>query len=238
MIQLSTRTVNVPLIALGIGLGLVTEYAKRPDTVVIAAVRDPAKAASIKAIFPGAGSKVIVVKIDSVFETDPAAAVASLAEQGISYLDVVIANAGIANHWGPGAATPAKELVDHFHVNVVGTVVLFQAVLPLLEKSANPKFVSVSTAVGSIAEQEIYPLPSTAYGGSKAALNYITRKLHFEHPNIVVYPISPGWVQTDMGTPAAKAFGMNDAPVTLVDCIAGVSKSVGSLMSPTISIQG
>jgi norsolorinic acid ketoreductase len=148
-------------------------------------------------------------------------------------LDVVIANAGIANHWGPGASTPIQELESHFRINTVGPLILFQAVLPLLSRSTVPKFVTVSTAVGSIGEQQNYPLPSTAYGTSKAALNYLTRKLHFEHPNIVIYPISPGWVQTEMGTPIAKGVGMEDAPVTIADCVAGVTKSVSGFPQET-----
>jgi len=167
------------------------------------------------------------VKIDSLSATDPAAAVATLAEQSITHIDVVIANAGIANHSGPGKATPAEEVEIHFKVNTVGPLILFQAVLPLLEKSTStPKFVTVSTAVASITDMDQFPIPNTAYGASKAALNFITRKLHFEHPDVVIYPIHPGWVQTDMGSPTAKAAGMEDAPTTLADSIAGVTKNI------------
>ena len=33
---------------------------------------------------------------------------------------------------------------------------------------------------------------------------------------------NPGWVQTDMGTGAAKGVGMEDAPVALEDSIKGL----------------
>ncbi len=73
---------------------------------------------------------------------------------------------------------------------------------------------------------EQIPVPGLAYGTSKAALNYVMRKLHFEHQDIVIYPINPGWVQTDMGSGSAKSFGMEDAPTTLADSIAGVTKNI------------
>ena len=78
-------------------------------------------------------------------------------------------------------------------------------------------------------DMEMYPLPDTAYGASKAALNFVVRKLHFEHENLTIFPISPGWVQTDMGTPTAQAFGMEDAPTTLEDSIGGIVKTVSFL---------
>lgn len=225
--RVSPRTDINPLTLLGIGLGLVTKYGQLPNNTVIAAVRDTTKAAAIKAIVPGSGSEIIVVKIDALPLTDPATAVASLVKHSITHLDVVIANAGIANQWGPGLTTPAEELESHFKVNTVGSLILFQAVQPLLAKSTGtPKFIAISTAIGSITDMDQFPLPSTAYGTSKAALNYLTRKLHFEHPDIIIYPISPGWVQTDMGSPTAKAMGMEDAPTTLEECVAGVARNV------------
>ncbi|PMD31479.1 putative aflatoxin biosynthesis ketoreductase nor-1 [Hyaloscypha variabilis F] len=211
----------------GIGLALVTEYAQRANNIIVAGVRDNTKSAALRAIVPASSSKIIIVKIDSLSATDPATAVASLSKHSITHLDVVIANAGIANHWGSAITTPAEELEVHLKVNAVGPLVLFQAVYPLLEKSTvQPKFVAISTGIASITDMEQFPVPSTAYGTSKAALNYVMRKLHFEHPNIVIYPINPGWVQTDMGSGSANSFGMEDAPTTLVDSIVGVTKSI------------
>jgi norsolorinic acid ketoreductase len=57
---------------------------------------------------------------------------------------------------------------EHFLVNAIGPVLLFQAVLPLLSKARNPKFVVMSSSAGTIADTEKRPFPNTAY---KAALN-------------------------------------------------------------------
>jgi norsolorinic acid ketoreductase len=80
--------------------------------------------------------------------------------------------------------------------------------------------------VGSIGDMESMPLKSSAYGGSKAELNYIVRKIHFENPGLIAFPISPGWAQTDMGNHGAKSHGMEQAPVTVDQSIAGVLDKV------------
>jgi norsolorinic acid ketoreductase len=142
---------------------------------------------------PGSGSRLIIVKIESTSTTDAADAVKLLGSKyDIKHLDVVIANAGIAKFWGTALETPVSEFKDHLDVNVTGTLVLFQAVHELLSMGSNPKFIPIGTPVGSIGEMEDFALGSTAYGSSKAALNFLTRKLHLENPNMIIYPLAPG----------------------------------------------
>jgi NAD(P)-dependent dehydrogenase (short-subunit alcohol dehydrogenase family) len=107
---------------------------------------------------------------------------------------------------------------DSPQVNVVGTLILFQASFPLLKSSSShPKFVVISARGGSITTP--LAIPIVPYQTSKAAVNFLSRKLHFEHeddglgtpvvlhqssgrPLItlapVIFPICPGLVKTDM----------------------------------------
>ena len=170
-------------------------YLSRPNITVIAGVRDTknASAKALQALPAGKGSKIILVKIDSSSDTDAQQAVDDLkSEHGIKHLDVLIANSGIFNFVGKAGKTPAKALREHFQVNSVAPLTLFQAALPLLEAATKPKFVVVSTGVASMAWMESLPLETTAYGSSKSAITYITRKIHFEYPHLISYPISPG----------------------------------------------
>ncbi|KAJ9626240.1 hypothetical protein H2203_003872 [Taxawa tesnikishii (nom. ined.)] len=180
----------------GLGRGLTAALLQRPNTAVIAAVRDPThtSATSLDSLPAASGSKAIVIKIDSASETDPSTAMAELqSAHSISHLDVVIANAGISSYYGPLVSTPVAEFVDHWRVNTLGPVLLFQAAWPLLEKSAAPQFVVVSTGVASIGDMaSLPPIPASAYASSKAAVNWLTRKMHFEHERLVAFPISPG----------------------------------------------
>lgn len=73
---------------------------------------------------------------------------------------------------------------------------------------------------------ENIPVPFFAYGISKAAANFLVRKVAFENPKLTSMAFNPGWVQTDMGTDAAKQVGMEDAPMTLEDSINGMIKLI------------
>lgn len=209
----------------GIGKSLVEKYLSRPNTTVVAGVRDPTNPSSeaLYSLPASTGSKVIVVKIDSLSETDAKAAISTLqSRHGIDRLDIVIANSAIAKYLGPGAETPISEVKDHFMVNAVGPLILFQAAWPLLQLSEVPKFLLISTISASITEMESNPFGTTAYGASKAAVNYIVRKLHFENPSLVAIPMHPGWVQTDMGNTAAVEGGLKEAPVTIEQSVNGM----------------
>lgn len=162
---------------------------------MIAAVRDPQHltALALSTLPKGPSSTLITLKLDSAIEADAAAAIHTLlATHSITSIDIVIANAGISKNWPKVADARPADLREHFEINVLGPLTLFQATLPLLEKAKAPKFVTVSSTAGSIGGMETIPIPNSSYGTSKAALNYLTRKMHFEHEGLIAFPISPG----------------------------------------------
>lgn len=178
----------------------------------------------------GKGSKVVIVKYDSLSLESAKEAVEEMkSKYDIDYLDLVIANAGISKNYQSVLETPIKEITDHFEVNTLGPVVLFQAVYPLLKASTGtPKFVALSTIFASIEDQSKYPFPYCAYGASKTATNFYLRKIHFEHPELIAFVINPGWVQTEMGNHgAATLMGKgNSAPLTRDESVQGMLKQV------------
>lgn len=180
--------------ARGIGFGLVETLVQRPGVTVVAAIRDITKKEGVESVNAKAakGSKVVAVQIRAGDPDDAQALPATLLENGIEHLDVVIANAGISNYYGTAATTPLEQFRDHFEVNTIGLVALFQSVHPFLEKSKHPVLVYVSTAVASMGRP--FPLLSSAYGASKAAGNFIITKISQENPKLIAFAISPGWV--------------------------------------------
>jgi norsolorinic acid ketoreductase len=219
----------------GIGKGLTSSLLQRPNTTVIAGVRDIAKSTSILEGLPKAnGSKLILVKLDSQSETDPSNAVSELASKhSITSLDAVIANAGIGHSGSTIAKNSAEALRDHFNTNTIGPILLFQAVAPLLKASptGHPKFLAISTIIGSIgAQEQLAALPPTLspYGASKAALNWVFKRIHIEENWLTAYVSHPGLVLTDMtlaltgSENSAKQIGA----ITVDQSVAGLLKTL------------
>ena len=139
-------------------------------------------------------SILIIVKIDNASATDAKAAVKSLqSKHNISKIDTVIANAAVQNLvFAKLADVDPAQVQEHIFINAVGSLVLFQAVLPLLQKASQPKFVVLGSPLGSISGIEKRPFPMGAYGVSKAAAHYLVRKIHFENEGLIAFAIDPG----------------------------------------------
>jgi len=119
----------------------------------------------------------------------------------IKALNVLINNAAIANvRQGTILDAKAADLRDTFITNVIGPVLLTQALLPLLEAGKPSRVINISSRLGSVSEMTD---GWAGYGISKAALNAVTRKFaHALEPRgISVISACPGWIRTDMGGP-------------------------------------
>lgn len=161
----------------GIGKALVEAYLSRPNHTVIGSVRDNTTPAAqhLKSLPAATGSKLLLVSIENTSLTDPKKAVEDIKAAGIDHIDVVIANAGWSPPIVPLDNVDIKDVKEAFDINTVGPILLFQAVKPLLEKAAAPKWVSMSTAAASITNLEVHQAAFVAaYGISKAAQDWFT----------------------------------------------------------------
>ena len=136
----------------GLGKGLLELYLARPNYIVIAANRDPEHPTSkvLSDLPKGAGSRLIVAKVDSSVEKDPFEAVKALGAEGIDHLDVVIANAGVSYIFPKVSDLKIEDLQGHLTPNVFGVVWLYQATLPLMLKSKSPKWVTMGSTAGGL----------------------------------------------------------------------------------------
>ncbi|KAM0702804.1 hypothetical protein Q7P35_010236 [Cladosporium inversicolor] len=229
-----TTTVLITGANKGLGRGFVEKYLSRPNTTVVAAARNPAgeDAKDLVNIPKAEGTKLITVKIDSTSETDAANAIASIKDQGVTHLDVVIANAGIFKSEAFLEVSKAKtsDLIEHVDVNVNGPIRLFQAVLPLLQAAKQPRFAVISSGVATISGAEHIPWAVSSYGASKAALNFILRRIHIENKDLIAIAFHPGAVRTPEGNKAAQFFGFEEAFTDVPDAVNGV---VGKIHSAT-----
>ncbi|CCD34706.1 hypothetical protein ACHAPC_010299 [Botrytis cinerea] len=233
----NTKTYIITGANRGIGRGFVEALIQRPNTTVIAGVRDLSSptSKSLSDLPLATGTRIIPLLVSSSDELSPSQAVQELQNtHGIKHIDVVIANAGISQWHGKVSEMPLSEVREHFEVNTIGVLTLYQATLPLLLKSTNPVFMAVTSGVSSIGAMGDIPLPVPAYGMSKAALNYMVRKIHFEHEKLIAFVICPGWVQTDMGKSVAD-MGVEAAPVSTEESVKGMLEKIDNATREGIS---
>jgi len=209
----------------GIGLELVKAAANK-GYIVFAGARTPAKAIALKNLV-ATNPNIHILQLESTSVSDIAAA-AKAVKATTGGLDVVIANAGILQNGEKAQQASVDSLDQHFEVNAVGPLLLFQALYSLLANRDSRKFITVSSAAGSIALTAGIPVPLTVYGASKAALNFITQSIHKEHKSegFIVFPIHPGMVTTDMGNAAKDSFGDRWDPITPKESADSVFKVV------------
>lgn len=153
-------------------------YLARPNHIVIGSVRNTSDSnvQELKDTPTATGSKLHLVSFESTSSTDVAKAVKEIEAAGIAHIDLVIANSGVCPEPSTIAALDVNDVITAFNVNTAGPLILFQGVRHLLEKSKkSPKWVSMSSAAGSIGHLELFnAAPVAAYGISKAGMNWLT----------------------------------------------------------------
>ena len=217
----------------GLGFGLVQALAPRPNVVIFAGARDPSTADQLQALAT-THSNIRVLQLTACSDSDAESAVAAIT-QAADRLDVLIANAGVSGYFGRVDETDLDKLRERLEVNTLGPLHLYKATYPLLLRSPAAKVITISSGAGSIALQSELRLTNAAYGASKAALNYITRKIHFENDSITAFPMQPGWVQTDLGNYSARLNGAEQAPVSVQDSVTGMLRVIDGATKETHS---
>jgi NAD(P)-dependent dehydrogenase (short-subunit alcohol dehydrogenase family) len=144
------------------------------------------------------------IQLDITDDASVQAAAKSIETDG--GLDVLVNNAAIEERGDDNAVIgPADVTADlmrkTFDTNVFGTVRMLHAFLPLLQRSAAPVVVNVSSGLGSLTEFAPAPAgiyPGVAYPASKAAVNMVTVQYAKAFPNMRINAVDPGFTKTDL----------------------------------------
>ena len=185
----------------GLGLALASALAERGWRLVIdARERGPLEKAAREL---ARHTEVVALPGDVADDWHRAALVAAAGEN----LDLLVNNASVL---GPSpqpelATYPLAELERVYRVNVFAPLALIQRALPALH--ANAKIVNVTS------DAAVEPYEGWGgYGSSKAALEQITRILAAEKPELRVYAVDPGDMNTRMHQEAFPGEDISDRP--------------------------
>jgi NAD(P)-dependent dehydrogenase (short-subunit alcohol dehydrogenase family) len=146
------------------------------------------------------------VQLDVTDAGSVAAAAKTIEAEG--GLDVLINNAGVEGRLPDGGIVGAADVTAEsmralFETNVFGLVQVTHAFLPLLQRSAAPVVVNISSGLSrtSALADPAHPTafyPGVAYPASKAAVNMVTVQFAKAFPGIRINAVEPGYTRTDL----------------------------------------
>jgi len=187
----------------GIGLEICRQLGRREGIHVVLTARNEAKGKAAAARLREDGAHVEFRGLDVTSEKDIQALADWLAATH-GRCDILVNNAGImADPRGSRVLdlklATYRETLD---TNVLGPLLLVQALVPLMKKNRYGRIVNISSGQGQLADMGV---GTPAYRLSKTALNALTRTLaaELQGSGILVNSACPGWVRTDMGGPGA-----------------------------------
>jgi NAD(P)-dependent dehydrogenase (short-subunit alcohol dehydrogenase family) len=183
----------------GIGLEICRQLAKLGSTVVLTS-RDKDKGLKAAAELQKKELSVRYHQLD-VTNATSVGQLTSFMDKEFGRCDVLINNAGIFpdNYETGGILNTKAEIIrEAFETNTLGSVLMIQAMVPLMKKSKYGRIVNFSSGMGQLSDMNG---GSPGYRISKTAINAVTRITHDElkGENILVNSMCPGWVKTDMG---------------------------------------
>ena len=177
----------------GIGLELTRRYLDRGDRV-IATCRDQDAAHALRSLEARATPRLTIAELDVRDGT----ALTGLAAQIDGPIDILINNAGVMPERQGLGAMDYDAWSAAFDIHAIAPFRAISAFRNHLGAAARPRAIIISSQMGALNRNS----PGAyAYRSSKAAANKVAQLLAYDlkAEGIVVCPIHPGWVQTDMG---------------------------------------
>ena len=185
----------------GIGLELTKQYAGEGNTV-IACARDLRAASKLDELASSSEN----IKIEELDIAEPSSIESASGRIGKDSIDSIIIVAGYVGGM-PENQTIDNIDIDEWHrtlnINTIGPLLVARAFKENLSSSGNGNFMILSSQLAA----STWPMGGMyVYSTTKAAVSKVGQilALDWSQEPITVSIMHPGWVQTDMGGPAAE----------------------------------
>jgi 3-oxoacyl-[acyl-carrier protein] reductase len=189
--RLSGKVAVVTGASKGIGAATARALAADGASVVVNYLTSQGGADEVVAHIVDGGGTAVAIGADVTKAAD-VARLFDEAETRYGAIDILVNNAGVFG-FAPLASFTEEEYHRQFQVNVLGLLLATRAAVPhLAEQGAS--IINISSVVSTLA-----PIASTVSGGSKAAVDAITKSLAKElgPRGIRVNAINPGVIMTE-----------------------------------------
>ena len=193
MVNLRGKVVLVSGGSRGIGAAVATMMAKAGATVALTygtRKQDALRTAHEVARW---GSECLIIRADVSRSADVRRAVKTVLDH-FGRIDLLVNNAGVWKRGVMGKMTE-KQWDETLDINLKGTFLLCNAVVPHMKKQKSGKIINIASTAGQRGE----PFYSH-YAASKGGMIAFTKAIAAELAphGIIVNCVSPGWVDTDM----------------------------------------
>jgi NAD(P)-dependent dehydrogenase (short-subunit alcohol dehydrogenase family) len=171
------------------------------------------------------------IELDVTSDASVAAAAERIRSEA-GRLDVLVNNAGISGGFTDPADVTADSIQQVYDVNVLGTVRMIHAFLPLLRESAGT-IVNVSSGMGSITitsdpARGESALHSVVYSSSKSAVNMLTTQYAKAFPELRINAVDPGYTNTEFNGNRGTQTVQEGAEVIVKTALAGPDGPTGT----------
>ena len=215
----------------GLGLEFVRQYLGQGHTI-LATSRNPIKATHLQKLKNNYPDQLHLIPMD-LDKPDVIKRAGQTASNLVPHIDILINNAGAGTRQIEASrkkvltqldSLDSRELSQMIRVNAIGPLLVVKELRGLLGKANSAKVINISSGMGSISQRQSGS--TYGYSGSKALLNMYTRLLGFDlqPTGIIVVALHPGWVQTDMGGPAAE-YPVSKSVTNMINVIDGFGKA-------------